>query len=134
MFSITVIVTWLFSKVSTYPELGQIRIWPNDCIIFSKGHKDEFEEWKSILASASENLRNNVQEKLDEVREWRRLEEDKVKQLIGKVSMDFFMKKYKKTYSSLVLLILIQTLINRNVIRVFIIKIEEPFELYYAFS
>ena len=29
MFSITVIVTWLFNNVSTYPELGQIRNWRN---------------------------------------------------------------------------------------------------------
>ena len=53
---------------------------------FSEGHNNEFEEWKSRLASESENLRNKVQEKLDELREWRRQEEDKVKQFIGKVS------------------------------------------------
>ena len=53
---------------------------------FSEGHSDEFEEWKSRLASESEILRNKVQEKLDELREWRRQEEDKVKQFIGKVS------------------------------------------------
>ena len=28
MLSVIVIVTWLFSKVSTYPELGQIQNWP----------------------------------------------------------------------------------------------------------
>ena len=33
MFSIIAIVMWLFSKVSTYMELGQIQNWQNNCII-----------------------------------------------------------------------------------------------------
>ena len=63
-----------------------------------------------------------------------------MKQFIGKVSVEMFMKIYKMTHTSLVeyiltpkFLILIPTLINRNVIRVFIILVE-TFELYYAFS
>ena len=56
-------------------------------LFFSKGHNDEFEEWKSNLASESENLRNKVQEKLDEFRDWKRQEEDKVNQFIGKVHL-----------------------------------------------
>ena len=31
MLSVTAMVTWLFSKLSTYSELGQIRNWKNNC-------------------------------------------------------------------------------------------------------
>ena len=31
MLSVIAIVMWLFCKVSTYPELGQIRNWPKNC-------------------------------------------------------------------------------------------------------
>ena len=31
MLSVIAIVMWLFSKMSTYPELGQIRNWPKNC-------------------------------------------------------------------------------------------------------